>query len=127
MSGEASKAARDYKGKTDINQESDKPIDSHLVSLSGSIEKDLSEKRKHRFWVMLFMCFYFLLVTLLVFGYIFLKHSVDNEIEKLLLGGFYVNLISLMFIILKFLFPPENELYSHMDKTMEHFQKKPPN
>lgn len=80
-----------------------------IIEIANDIEKEQKRKRLMRDVLMIFFALYFLAVSGFV-AYIILNSDYTEDFKKVLIGGFFVNLIGLFAIIFKYIFSPSKEL-----------------
>lgn len=110
------KKPKEYDTEDDIAKEL-------LKDLKGMINGELINKNKNRNRLMWFLLSTFSVIGIATVVVVFLSafYSYDQKIVLAMISGFFINMIGVILILVKYMFSPSKELY---DYTLNIFKRK---
>lgn len=90
-------------------------VNELIEMMKDPLEKEQNNKINYRKNVLISYLIFFVLVTIAIFIFLFLFwqdgfNQQEAEVSQILIGGFFVNLISLAVVVFKYLFDDKNSL-----------------
>lgn len=92
-----------------------------LNDLKGMIKQELESKEKSRKILTRWLLGAFTVLGIFVIVLTFVSYHYDTKVVLAVISGFFVNIIGLVIILLKYMFSPSKELY---DYTLGIFKRK---
>lgn len=84
-----------------------------LGDLKTTIKDEWKDKRIHRNWMSIWLVFIFTSITGGIGYMVYNSNEYETAIILVLIGGFFANFVTLLMVLLKYLFSPSNELYNY--------------
>ncbi|KAA8347282.1 hypothetical protein [Leuconostoc mesenteroides] len=99
----------------DIKNHRQIEVNELIEMMKSPLEKEQNNKINYRKNVLISYLIFFVLVTIAIFIFLFLFwkdgfNQQEAEVSQILIGGFFVNLISLAVVVFKYLFDDKNSL-----------------
>lgn len=112
------------KFKVSFDEEYDNEDDiakSLLKELSKMIKKELESKQKNRGVLVWFLIVSFAVLGIFMMCFLWKSNEYETPIVLAVVSGFFVNMIGLVIILVKYMFSPSKEIY---DYTINIFKRK---